>query len=517
MKYALWILIILFTLMLILVVMLLHSSRKRYRDEYLSAQKKPEADKQTAAGQTSGNVSEHLLSDADETRLEELMNVCIDSEEQEFIETEKESLSGAVQKEAEASVGMEAIFPPDPDDVDFPDSEYENEPLHTADQDKAEIPTLVSEEDDAEFLIPEQPDENSNQPEFMNAGGSVHQMSDDDYRYLSEQVNASTQAELLLLQKGLEIAWPESTVMMSKTDFDGAVLYVFEGISRNDSMLLFDLNDEQLIYPVLETIRKISDENQIPKIRPAVLVHAKGTGSQSVRSGVSTYLRSQNRKPSVIISDSGTMPGVSEQLKDFAFITAGRTAYGRFSTDCPLPSVKLIINECVKAFRPAGENDTADDAMERLKKSLPSGTRTSLKALYRNTEAMNRIIALCPQLEYTLRPVFKIEEDSAVQIRMYAPDDEQFDDMLSILRSLMQENGYHLRLESEHGSGSCSDPQQHAYMKVENAYLTASGKKQSVPVLSPENYTWPGSDTFALDTGILTRRQLYQFLELLIR
>lgn len=159
------------------------------------------------------------------------------------------------------------------DDVDFADIDplpsEDEEPAFAAD-DSMEEP-----EEEPAFAACE-PQEQNEEPGFADLSEEPKEEPDfteDIDLFPHPLLEYEEDDDVSLLRQGVRIAWPESDVMMVSAAFGSSVLYIWEGNANKDDLILFDVHEKELGYPLLETAKRISDAYIRPGCRFAFLIH----------------------------------------------------------------------------------------------------------------------------------------------------------------------------------------------------------------------------------------------------
>ncbi len=357
-----------------------------------------------------------------------------------------------------------------------------------------------------EFDQPEEPvqPEKQRQPELT---------ADDPYRYQTEPDEDDPYDQVFLLRQGVRIAWPDSDVMMISTSFKGSVLYIWQGLSKSNEMILFDVHEKELGYPLLEAARRISDMNLKPADRFAFLIHTDDIDEAGCRQNAADFLRAERMVPAMVISDYAQQFVNSGILSEYEMISVGTSPHMILQTQAAEDTVKKILQMSLKYLKDDHVNETAVEAFSRMKKHLPLGSRTGLNFGMNTKKAARKASEKIPGTQGWVNPSFKTSSAEGVTtISLSAPDEVCLENTMNEFRENMRRNQLTFRvIRHVHGTAPAS-VNDDAFIRIEKAYSSAGFTRTLIPVLSEEEYTIRGIRTLSIPSRRMDRRSLDQLL-----
>ncbi|MBR3349141.1 MAG: hypothetical protein IKG55_03575, partial [Solobacterium sp.] len=293
------------------------------------------------------------------------------------------------------------------DDVDFADFDPKpaesEEPDFAVDED-AEEPG--EEPDFAAFEPEEEPDFADPSEEF----GEEPDFTEDIDLMPHPLLKYEDDDNVSLLRQGVRIAWPESDVMMVSAAFGSSVLYIWEGNAKKDDLILFDVHEKELGYPLLETAKRISDAYIKPACRFAFLIHTDDQDLKRSRNDAAAFLRSTKRTPSLVISDYAEEYEESGPLSGYELIAVGSRPYVYLTSDASKELSEGIAELSAKSFRPDEVNETALDAFERMKNSLSAYQRAKARYGFGEKRIARKVAEKIPETASWTQPQFKVKK-----------------------------------------------------------------------------------------------------------
>lgn len=376
-------------------------------------------------------------------------------------------------------------------------------------------PLYVEEEDE----VPEfAPYEEESEPVTEPLEEPAEQQQEEEPEFLTPEISDELAEEnVTMLRQGVRIAWPQSDVMMVSVAFGSSVLYVWEGLSYSNDLILFDVREKCLGYPLLETARKISDRNQKPACKFAVLIHTEKNPDPAYRQMANSFLRTNRRTPALVISDSAGEYATSKALENFEMITVGTRPGIILSSQAPVSAVRQIAEQTLKQVKTGDPNDTADEAFERIKGILPLGVRTGLKTGFGMGGALKKIEEMIPETGRWIRPSISCEANgSGSIIRIIAPDVLLLEDTVNEFRENMRLNEFTFRVLAQRKDSVPSSVHDEAFIQLEKAMAAAGIDRKAIPVLSDRDYYVRGIRTLSFAAERMDRKTIDRILMALI-
>ena len=397
------------------------------------------------------------------------------------------------------------------------------------DVDFADFDPMPAESEEPDFAVDENAEEHSEEPDF--AAFEPEELQEpafaDPAEELSEEPDFTEDIDLLphpllkneeddnvsLLRQGVRIAWPESDVMMVSAAFGSSVLYIWEGNAEKDDLILFDVHEKELGYPLLETAKRISDAYIKPGCRFAFLIHTDDRDVRRSRNDAAAFLRSTKRTPSLVISDYAGQYEESGALSGYELIAVGSRPYVYLTTDASKELSEGIADLSAKGFRPDEVNETALDAFERMKNSLSAYQRAKARYGFGEKGIARKVAEKIPETAAWTQPQFKVTKTAGGSaIRLSAPDEKSLEKALALLSDHMRRNGHTFRIVESQKESVPATVYDDAFIRMEEAYQNAGIDRILIPVLSEEDYTFKGIRTLSFASKRMKRRELDSLL-----
>lgn len=399
------------------------------------------------------------------------------------------------------------------DDVDFADIDplpsEDEEPAFAAD-DSMEEP-----EEEPAFAACE-PQEQNEEPGFADLSEEPKEEPDfteDIDLFPHPLLEYEEDDDVSLLRQGVRIAWPESDVMMVSAAFGSSVLYIWEGNANKDDLILFDVHEKELGYPLLETAKRISDAYIRPGCRFAFLIHTDDKDLKKSRNDAAAFLRSTKRTPSLVISDYAQQYEESGALSGYELIAVGSRPYVYLTSDAAKELSEGIVDLTRKSFKPDEINETALDAYERMKNSLSAYQRAKARYGFSEKRIARKAADKIPETAAWTMPQFKVSKTAnGSAIRLSAPDEKSLEKALALLSDNMRRNGHTFRIVESQKESAPATIYDEAFIRMEEAYENAGIDRILIPVLSEEDYTFKGIRTLSFASKRMKRRDLDRLL-----
>ena len=334
----------------------------------------------------------------------------------------------------------------------------------------------------------------------------------------TQQPDPDISSDADIVRRGIAMAWQESEVIMSVHTFGNALLYEWEGLVRNEKFILFDVREHGLAYPLMETVRALSAANQKPACRFAVLIHTGDDRSKENCTRALGWLRSEDRTPSFMISDSGGMGTKSETLKKYILLSVGSCPVLQMTADCSEDTALRIFKDAMEKYRLRTLSETAAEAFTLIKNDFPLSLRRGLTGASQPERAFRKAVEMIPEIKGWGLPEIRTEtKKGGCSIRLKACDDVQMEEILSLLHSEAARYSCTLRLVSSQKAGTALSADSDAFKTVAAAVCDCTDYEKALPVLSESDYTIRSLRCIGMPYELFTRRQLNDILNRLIK
>ena len=350
----------------------------------------------------------------------------------------------------------------------------------------------------------------SEEPSFdENDDLFIHRPTLEEDQKADENVN--------ILRQALRIAWPESDVMMVSVAFGSSVLFIWEGLAATNDLIMCDVREKGMAYPLLEEVRKISARNLKPANKFAILVHTEEKADPSCSQMAAAFLRANRSTPAVVISDFGGEYQTEGILSEYELITVGTRPFMTVSTEAPYESVNKIIAASARNVRTEEVNDTALEALNRMKDRMPISVRAKLAAGFASRSAARKAADKYHEISGWIGASFRsVKNGDGAIIRIEAPDEIMLEEAMNSFRENMRKNGYAFRILEQLKDCVPASVYDDAFIRLSKAMKAAGIEKTAIPVLTSKDYSVKGIRSLSFAAERMEPAVLRRLLENLI-
>ena len=319
----------------------------------------------------------------------------------------------------------------------------------------------------------------------------------------SEGISDACSYDHSVLYEELTRKYPDLDLFMDTDAMKQGIFMHWSGPKKTDTKILFDITEHHMDV-LLSSVQRLHWHQASAAFDFYILIRKDSKARTETKAYFSQYLLSRHIDIDAVINEYGTMAENEEKV--YALLSERRFAY----IDFALSADTGIAREIIERFHnkmPYRPDDETYYRVQQLKDDVPFSIRLGLRLFGMQKKAAEKLAEILPFAEVWCRPCTELIENEKPVIRLYARNDSELEEGITVLSSILQEAGLDYGITSQKRYALTMETGCTVYDMIQKAVEAVYPSAVSVHYGSCEMEGWPGIDTVGFHPGGDTAKQ----------